>query len=169
MSSLSELHERYSEYSYWGCTLLQGYYYFHNHNDRWPIKTLVQIFDNPSAITRLPWEYTAETVATYIVQGSFRDGMLAQHSSVGLAYTGTKTFDVYHASMLRFLGDKATVFKKTRCTIKSIQFLVLNRGIFLMTFQGIYLVTWVVGETHWYWMPFHMILPSVYANTMLVL
>ncbi|EGO01323.1 hypothetical protein SERLA73DRAFT_179486 [Serpula lacrymans var. lacrymans S7.3] len=108
--------------------------------------------------------------------------LLTQHSS--LAYTNTRTFRILgdicltvstvcdfiaSAAMWCFLNPKEIISRKTRGILKSIQFLVLNRGILLVAVQGSCLVLWFVEQTYWYWLPFYFILPSLYVNLTLAL
>ncbi|EGO00401.1 hypothetical protein SERLA73DRAFT_152405 [Serpula lacrymans var. lacrymans S7.3] len=106
--------------------------------------------------------------------------LLDEHSS--LEYAGTKVVVIVGnvtiivsmvcdfiatAAMWYFLDAKGVT--KTRGTIMSIRLLVLNRGLLLLAAQITFLVLWLVGETHWYWLPFHMNIPNIYTNTMLLL
>ncbi|EGN92831.1 hypothetical protein SERLA73DRAFT_190551 [Serpula lacrymans var. lacrymans S7.3] len=71
--------------------------------------------------------------------------------------------------MWYFLDSVGRGFRKTDGTIKSLKFLVLNRGLLLVSTQGILLIIWIVDMESWYWLPFHMNTVNIYVNTTLVM
>ncbi|EGN93358.1 hypothetical protein SERLA73DRAFT_189563 [Serpula lacrymans var. lacrymans S7.3] len=72
-------------------------------------------------------------------------------------------------AMWYFLDSVGSGFKKTDSTVKFLKFLILNRGLLLVSTQGAMLTLWVAAQESWYWLPFHMNTVNIYVNTTLVM
>ncbi|EGN93480.1 hypothetical protein SERLA73DRAFT_189638 [Serpula lacrymans var. lacrymans S7.3] len=72
-------------------------------------------------------------------------------------------------AMWYFLDLAGRGGNKMKYTIKSLKFLVLNRGLLLVSMQCAMLILWIVAEDAWYWLPFHMNMVNIYFNTTLVM